>query len=302
MFFLPRAERRSLLAAVFLLALCVVFSVVFVHCEREEPSAEDASTQNSQDLEALQKELSRPAYPEKGAAEVKKEVFPFDPNQADSLTLLRLGLRPWQIRNMMRYRQKGGHWRSADDFGRLYGLSEADFKRLRPYIRIYPSSSPSAESTSQSAWASSPSGHQLAAVPRSEKYAEGTLVRLQEADTAELKHIPGIGSYYARKIVSYRERLGGYVRVSQVDEIEGLPSGLSRWFTLAGSAPPRAIRINHASFRQLVRHPYLNYEQTKVIVNHIRLYGPLHGWRDLRLYSEFSEADFARLAPYFTFQ
>ena len=67
------------------------------------------------------------------------ELFPFNPNEADSATLLRVGLKPWQVRNLLKYRRKGGRWRSADDFRRLYGLTEEEFQRLRPYIIIPPS-------------------------------------------------------------------------------------------------------------------------------------------------------------------
>ena len=54
------------------------------------------------------------------------ELFPFNPNEADSATLLRLGLKPWQVRNLLKYRRKGGRWRSADDFRRLYGYKPMD--------------------------------------------------------------------------------------------------------------------------------------------------------------------------------
>ena len=79
-----------------------------------------------------------------------------------------------------------------------------------------------------------------------------------------------------------------------------MPPGLERWF-VADGASPRRIAINRATFKQLVRHPYLSYEQTRTIVNHIRKYGPLRSWRELRLYPEFSEKDFQRLEPYFSF-
>ena len=64
------------------------------------------------------------------------EEFPFDPNTADSSQLLRLGLQPWQVRNIYRYRAKGGIYRKKEDFARLYGLTVKDYRRLEPYIRI----------------------------------------------------------------------------------------------------------------------------------------------------------------------
>ena len=63
-----------------------------------------------------------------------------------------------------------------------------------------------------------------------EKFAEGTVVDANAADTATLKRIPGIGSSLARSIVRYREKLGGFVHVQQIEEVNGVPSGASRWF------------------------------------------------------------------------
>ena len=55
------------------------------------------------------------------------ELFPFDPNTADSTDLLRLGLQPWQVRNIYKYRAAGGVYRKASDFARLYGLTRKQY-------------------------------------------------------------------------------------------------------------------------------------------------------------------------------
>ena len=69
--------------------------------------------------------------------------------------------------------------------------------------------------------------------PRQEKFPEGIRVELNTADTATLKKIPGIGSYYARRIVDYRNRLGGFVSVAQLKEMGELPENIGRWFTVS---------------------------------------------------------------------
>ena len=66
--------------------------------------------------------------------------------------------------------------------------------------------------------------------------------------------------------------------------------------------PPTQLRINHAEFKQLVRHPYLSYEQTRAIVTHVRKYGPFRHLRELLTYDVFTEADIQRLAPYLSFK
>jgi DNA uptake protein ComE-like DNA-binding protein len=128
------------------------------------------------------------------------------------------------------------------------------------------------------------------------------VLNLNEVDTLTLRKIPGVGPYYSRAIVRYRERLGGFVSTSQLSEIEGLPERIEEWFKVEENPAIRTLPINKSDFKTLVRHPYLSYEQVKVIMTHIRKYGPLTSWTDLQLYPEFTPQDFERLAPYFVFE
>lgn len=132
------------------------------------------------------------------------------------------------------------------------------------------------------------------------KFEKGTVVDLNSTDTTELKRVPGIGSYYAKRIVDYRERLGGYVNVDQLLEINRLPDTLRVWFCVRDSIV-RKIKLNSASFSQLLSHPYLNYEQVKVIVNRREKKGELKNPAQLSLYEEFTERDMERLMPYLGF-
>lgn len=220
------------------------------------------------------------------------ETFAFNPNTCDSLTFLRLGLKPWQAHNALKYRAHGGKWRTADDFRRLYGLSEADFLRLKPFIKI------SSETATQSNNETSDS----LVRKYTQKYPEGMQIDLNRADTSSLKGIPGIGSYYAQKICRYKENLGGFINVNQIDDIEGVPEQAKKFLYVQPDVQVRKIDVNKASFKQLVRHPYLNYEQTCEIANYIRKHGKLNDWQDLQFSEHFTEADFKRLSPYFYFK
>lgn len=295
-------EIRGLNALIFLVLLAGTGLFVWRQCGSGGNGVElsQADTDSLKKLEKeLKEEAAREEWSDKNKLPPNVHLFPFDPNHADSTTLRKIGLSEWHVRNMMAYRRKGGRWRSPDDFSRLYGLEKEDFERLRPYIRIAPEDRRKEYVPYEYERYGTPKG-EIPQYEHIEKYAEGTKIDLNSADTTALKRIPGIGSYYARKIVAYRERLGGFVWLSQIDEVEGLPPGSSRWFE-APQARPKRLRINHSTFKELVRHPYLSYEQTKDIVNHIRHYGPLRSWQDLRLYKEFTDEDFRRLTPYVSF-
>lgn len=251
--------------------------------------------------EAWENRFSHKDYPYKkrrGYSPRVVETFPFDPNHCDSVTFLRLGLRPWQAHNALQYRRNGGKWRSAEHFSKLYGLSAEDYQRLAPYIRIDGKSSqtayrPASSAASESAGASS----------YPEKYKPGSVtLNLNECDTTELRRIPEIGPYRASQIVKYREALGGFVSVSQLSEIKSLPAGIEKWFTVDAGEVQEQLDLNKATFQALMRHPYINYEQAREIMNFRRRYGGLTSLSDLRLSPYFTASDLSRLEPYVVFE
>ena len=134
----------------------------------------------------------------------------------------------------------------------------------------------------------------------SPKLRPGETVVLNTADTTALKTIPGIGPYYARKIVQYGQRLGGYVNVDQLDEIEDFPSE-AKSFLVVCDAHPQKLNLNKLSLNELKRHPYINYFMARAITDYRRLHGPLHSLSDLRLSRDFPQEVIERLEPYVEF-
>ena len=132
------------------------------------------------------------------------------------------------------------------------------------------------------------------------KYPEGTLVEVNSADTTELKKIPGIGSGIAGGIVRYRERLGGFYALSQLEEVKHVTPELLKWFKLDNDSI-RKLEINKASLNKLRAHPYLTFYQAKVIVEHRRKKGHIKSLSQLALYEEFTEKDLERLSAYISF-
>jgi len=140
---------------------------------------------------------------------------------------------------------------------------------------------------------------------RTEKFAEGTIVELNTADTTTLKKVPGIGSAFANRIVNYRNILRGYYSVTQLSEVYGIDEerylALKPWFT-ADPSLINKIEINKIPQDSLQRHPYISYVQARVIVNLRRQKGRLTGWENLQLLNEFTESDKIKLQPYISFE
>jgi DNA uptake protein ComE-like DNA-binding protein len=140
---------------------------------------------------------------------------------------------------------------------------------------------------------------------RTEKFPAGTLVELNTADTTTLKKVPGIGSFFARRIVEYRSSLGGFYSVAQLREVYRMDEerylSLQNWF-YADTSFIAKLPVNHLSFKTLIKHPYLNYEQVLTLKQLCSRKGKLEGWENLQLLEEFTEADRERLSAYLSFQ
>ena len=118
--------------------------------------------------------------------------------------------------------------------------------------------------------------------------------------TTEMMKIPGIGSGIAKAIVAYRNRLGGFYTLEQLQEASHVTPEMMKWFDLK-EPPIRKIPINKVGLDRLRAHPYLNFYQAKVIVEHRKKRGEIKSLSQLSLYEEFTEKDLERLAVYFSF-
>lgn len=256
------------------------------------------------------------------------ESFPFDPNEADSTQLLRLGLAPFQVRSIYRYRAKGGRFSTKDDFRRVYRLTNEQWDHLAPLIRIgkkyhlvdlspEPSRTVSASqprgdrntasgkpvisssATSDSAFASVSSHKLHSKYPV--KLVGDEVLDVNLADSAQLCRVPGIGPYFSRKILQYRKRLGGYVSTAQLLEIDDFPADAIAWLVVADSLSVQKLSVNHLTTRKLMKHPYMGYYRALDIENHKRIYGRVQNLDALRQMPHFTDEDIKRLTPYLEF-
>ncbi len=108
-------------------------------------------------------------------------------------------------------------------------------------------------------------------------------VNLNSTDTTELKLLPGIGSFYAKNIVELREKLGGFVEINQLLEVYAFDSARLETITPyinVDSVSLRRINANTDDFKTILRHPYIEYEDVKKIVNHREKRGFIKNWEE----------------------
>lgn len=290
LFYLNRHDRRILLVLLSVAAGCLLMMWLSGDEFSKESSITSITSSTSFSRDSSSSRTS--SYYQQP---VQAERFVFDPNMADSTQLFRLGLQAWQVRNIYKYRAAGGIYRKKEDFARLYGLTVKQYRELEPYIQISSDYLPASTLVKEDVPA-----YQRDTLRYPIKIAENETVNLNVSDTAIYKKVPGIGSYYARRIADYSQRLGGFVSVNQLDEIDNFPQEAKKYFVVSTSQVHK-MNVNRLSLNELKHHPYINYYQAKAIVDYRRLHGPLHSLDDLRLLPDFSDEVINRLTPYVCF-
>lgn len=288
LFYLQKSDRKVLL----LLLLIAAVAFVVIQLTEKEPVQESLNVErDSVPEQVVTKQRAQPYY---RTEERKVERFSFDPNTADSTQLLRLGLQPWQVRNIYKYRAAGGIYRKKEDFAKLYGLTVKQYRELEPYINI------SSDYLPASTLVRNVRQEPDTIMRYPKKLQDGETIDISTADTTLLRRVPGIGSYWARRIVQYGERLGGYANTGQLLEMEGFPEEALP-FLIVSSVNTRKLDINRLSLDELRRHPYINYFQAKAITEYRRKFGRIVDLDDLRLLPEFPADKIGRLRPYVTY-
>ena len=230
--------------------------------------------------------------------------FYFDPNTVTGAELERLGFTRGQASAILRYREAGAVFRRAEDFARCYTVSAEAYRRLEPYIRIVSGEAGRGNVSEAYPHRDDRSGTDGAS-GRSAGMRSGAPIELNEADSAALAAVRGIGPSTAGRIVRYRDRLGGYARSEQLREVEEMTD---RKFDLISqqirvdSGKIRKIDINFAHPSRMKGHPYLTDRVLDRILKYRQLKG---GWRSIEDLTEqhiLTESEAARLAPYLCFE
>jgi len=93
-------------------------------------------------------------------------------------------------------------------------------------------------------------------------------IEINSADSLALLDLPGIGPSFAKRILKYRQMLGGYACLEQLKEVYGMDSVRYNGFIKQiriDTSHIRKLDVNKATFKELLAHPYLDYEQVKAI-------------------------------------
>jgi DNA uptake protein ComE-like DNA-binding protein len=226
------------------------------------------------------------------ATEKKKsqtDYFNFDPNGLPEADWKRLGLSEKQIKTIKNFESKGGRFHKKEDLKKIYGIKEQQYKNLEPYIQLAINKEEEKNATSVFK-----DGKVEAAKNRK------STVDLNTADSITLLTIKGIGPFYAKNIIKYRNLLGGFVVKEQLMEIwkfdQEKYASIEKFVEVDGTMA-RKIKINSCSVEEL-KHPYLKWNQVNGIVNYRQKHGKFKTIDEIKNTDLVDDETLRKLAPY----
>ena len=229
--------------------------------------------------------------------------FNFDPNTASVAQFEELGLPKFIAERIEKYRSKGGKFRKKEDLAKIYGILPETYERLEPFITL-PSAENESIHTPQVELTATNESPVVVPIPVEVKpaYKQPVKFDFNSCDTTVLKNIPGIGSGYAKRIIKFRDMLGGFVNPEQVKETYGLPPEtvdelLKYGFVKSGV---RKLKINTLGADNF-KHPYLKFFQAKAIIAYRDQHGVFKSAEDLKQIKVLDEVTIAKISPYLEF-
>ncbi len=205
-------------------------------------------------------------------------LFYFDPNTIPHEKWTILGLKEKQIKTIKNYLNKGGVFYNKEDFKKIYGITDTEYDRLEPFIKIE---------------------------KKEDRISDKKIIYIELNSTSiqELIQINGIGNYLAKSIINYREKLGGFTKKEQLLEINNFRDNTFQKISpqlIVDTKKIKKLNLNFSEINDLVTHPYLNYHQAKAIVQHRTDNGPYQSVNTLLESKIIPAGTFNKLKPYLT--
>jgi competence protein ComEA len=278
-----RSQSNAFIILLPLMALLLLSEPVYRHYH-------DGSALERNDIRRLDSLIALFPVPEtKNKAFVKSKTvekfFRFDPNKVSAKDLETLGFESTLIRRILKYREKGGVFRTKNDLLKIHGLSPEFHSRIRSFIALPDSL------TSK--------------VPLKKQITERiTSFDLNLADTTLLKLVNGIGSKISQRILKYRDALGGFYDVNQLYEVYNMDSIVAERLIavsfINSETTLRRLNINKADKKTLAIHPYISTPAAAAIVAYRLKHGDFHAVEELRKISQVDSVTFHKVKTYLT--
>ncbi len=219
--------------------------------------------------------------------ETENKLFKFDPNIISDDEFSKLGFSKFNIKTIRNFLSKGGKFRKPEDVKKIFGVKLELFQKLEPFIVINPSQN---------------NNHSFSDSTKTQKkYTTKKVVEINSADSIELVGLYRIGPATASRIIDYRNKLGGFLKLEQLTEIWGFDEDVL--YDLNGKVMVDASKaiihnVNTVSADELKTHPYFKYKLSNAIVNYRKQHGNFLKMDDLKNIVLINDSIYKRITLY----
>lgn len=216
----------------------------------------------------------------------------FDPNTVEQESLVAMGVPSRVANNWVRFLASGGRFRKAEDIQKIYGLAEVDYLRILPYAKV------ATEEVNDYAYEPVNTPQSYEAKPAN------VVIDINQATAEEWQQLRGIGPAFSKRIVNFRDKLGGFHEVQQVGETYGLPDSVFQKIVLQLRPSPllRSLAINEITIDDLAAHPYIRFSDARLLVNYREEHGRYTSPADLNKLYGLEESTKQKILPYISFE
>ncbi|MAD97079.1 MAG: hypothetical protein CMB99_07100 [Flavobacteriaceae bacterium] len=277
-FWYSKSQRNGVF---FLVLLIIGFQVVIASYDVD--FEDEVSMERQQQLAELRAEIDSLKK-----ARLNEEVFkiyPFNPNYMSDFKGYQLGMSTEEIDRLFQFRETGRFVNSAEAFQRVTKISDSLLDKMKPYFKF-------------PRWANSKKNH----TNRKKNKIQPATVDINLASKEDLKLIAGIGEKRAETILKYRKRIQGFTYKDQMNEVWGLDATIVEniWkvFAIVKKPEIQKLNINTASFKEVLRIPYINYELCKAIFDYRDLVAEIQSLTELQRIEGLSKNKYDRIVLY----
>ncbi len=213
------------------------------------------------------------------------KIFSFDPNTISKDSLRLLGFNEKSIQNWMKYRDKGGKFYRKDDLNKIYNINKDLLLTLHDSIFIRQTKNKTSKrvttlkskiDTSKIKSNASIKTSDKKKIAKTPKEKPTILIDINTADEILLQYVNGIGPTFAKRIVKFRELLGGYSSISQLLEVYGMDAERYNYIKnqVKITNNYQHLDINDSDAKTLSYHPYIKRQEANLIVAYRNQHGP----------------------------
>ena len=199
-------------------------------------------------------------------------------------------MRDKTIATIKNYLSKGGKFYKAEDIKKIWGLDETLADKLMPYIQI-----------EKKEYAANEKQEEYSKPVYEKKTYTPSTIDINTADTTAFIALPGIGSKLAQRIITFRDKLGGFYKIEQLGETFGLPDStfqkIKPRLSLSNNAV-KQININTATVDEFKSHPYIRYAVGNAIVQYRNQHGSFSALTDLKKVVAVTDEIFIKASTY----